>query len=656
MPYFSFNTIFKSCSTELYARYSSLVFTILFASFVSAQICPPNIDFEKGSFENWICYTGSVSAASGGNVITLNQSGGSVYNQHTMFSSGQAGLTDPYGGFPINCPNGSGYSIKLGNDQGGGLAEGISYEFTIPANKNTYSLIYHYAVVFEDPNHQAFQQPRLELEISNKTDNLIIDCSSFTFYPIGSSLPGFMKSPIRVSTADIWYKDWSAVTINLNGYAGKTIRLFFKTADCTFTRHFGYAYIDVNSECSDEFVGASYCTDDTLVNVIAPYGYQQYTWFNSNFSTSIGTQQIVTIKPPPPVGTTVAVEVVPYSGYGCLDTLYARLLDTLQIRANAGNDIKTCNLVPVQIGSTPKPGLVYRWSPTTGLSNPTIANPRAGPANNTTYVQTVSSAGGGCVSTDTVVVFASLIDISIQVLGKQSFCITSKDSAVLVVQYTDSIQWFFNAVPIRGATKTKFKANQSGSYYALLFNSKGCVVNTATKTVIIESPKPGIRYPTQNAALNIPLQLNARTIGNSVIWDPPTFLDNSEIINPIFNGTTDKEYTISINTINGCNTVDTQMIRVFKEINFYVPTVFTPNNDGLNDFLKPLAAGIKEFKYFRIYNRWGQLLFDLKSNSRGWDGRFKGLPQSTQTVVWIAEGIGLDNKNYRQKGTTILVR
>ena len=52
----------------------------------------------------------------------------------------------------------------------------------------------------------------------------------------------------------------------------------------------------------------------------------------------------------------------------------------------------------------------------------------------------------------------------------------------------------------------------------------------------------------------------------------------------------------------------------------------------------------------------GAIIFDLKSNSRGWDEKFKGLHQSTQTVVWIAEGIGLDNKNYRQKGTTVLVR
>src|SRR5207253_10017978 len=168
--------------------------------------------------------------------------------RHTMYSS-NSGLMDPYGGFPVNCPNGSGHSIRLGNNMGGGEAEGISYEFAIPANRNVYSLMYYYAVVFQDPNHQQFQQPRMVVEITDLTDNTVIDCSSFTFIPYGTVLPGFFISPISGDDGTpIWSKTCSAVTINLNGHAGHRIQLFFKTADCTFRRHFGYAYIDVNSE------------------------------------------------------------------------------------------------------------------------------------------------------------------------------------------------------------------------------------------------------------------------------------------------------------------------------------------------------------------------------------------------------------------------
>lgn len=293
-----------------------------FTNFAAGQICPPNIDFESGTFNRWRCYVGGTAAINNQNVISLSEVGPDP-GRHQMLTLTYPGDVDPYGGFPVNCPNGSGYSIKLGNDQAETQAEGISYEFTIPTNQNEYSLIYNYAVVFEDPNHEHFQQPRMEIEILNVTDNYVIDCSSFAFIPLGSGLPGFFESPITISTAPIWCKDWTAVSVNLDGLAGKTIRLFFKTADCTFRRHFGYAYIDVNTECNSEFVGATYCPDDTAVVVNAPYGYESYKWFNNSFTQVLGNQQSIRFEPPPPTGTRIAVEMTPYAGYGCLDTLYA---------------------------------------------------------------------------------------------------------------------------------------------------------------------------------------------------------------------------------------------------------------------------------------------------------------------------------------------
>jgi gliding motility-associated-like protein len=617
--------------------------------------CPPNIDFENGTFDNWTCYIGAAQAINGQNVLSLTNSNGPVFNRHTMYNN-PTNAVDPYGGFPVSCPNGSGHSIRLGNDMGGGQAEGISYEFTIPANQDVYSLIYHYAVVFQDPNHQPFQQPRLEIEITNVTDNEIIYCSSFTFYPYGSLLPGFFISPIQVDTTNIWCKDWSAVSINLNGNAGKTIRLFFKTGDCTFTRHFGYAYIDVNSECNSEFVGATYCPDDAFVNVTAPFGYQSYTWFNNDFSQVLGNLQSIMFLPPPPVGTTIAVEVVPYFGYGCLDTLYAVLLDTLTIISNAGRDTLSCNQNPVPIGANPKPGHIYSWSPAAGLSDPNIANPRASPSVTTVYVLTTRNAGGGCADTDTVVVEASIIDTSITLLGKAAYCINTGDSAVLLIRPTNNIQWYKDNSIISGANQPRYKVTQSGNYYAVLTNSRGCIVNTSVKNILIESPRPGITYPVQYAVENYPQQLQARTFGTSVEWSPPAFLSSSTSLVPTFTGNTDKLYTIAITTASGCLTVDTQLVKVFKEVKFYVPSGFTPNNDGLNDYLKPLAVGIKEMKYFRVYNRWGQLVFDLKNDSRGWDGKIKGKLQPTQTVVWMAAGIGIDNRTYIQKGTCVLIR
>jgi gliding motility-associated-like protein len=624
---------------------------------INAQDCPPNIDFEQGNFNGWTCYTGTGNVVNGQNVLNLSNSGGPIPGRHTLYAA-NSGEVDEFGGFSVNCPNGSGYSIRLGNSQAGGEAEGISYEFTIPDNQPVYSLIYHYAVVFQDPNHQEYEQPRMVTEITNVTDNTIISCASFTFIPYGSILPGFFESPNPIDNTPIWCKDWSAVSINLDGMAGKTIRLFFKTSDCTFRRHFGYAYIDVNSECSSEFTGATYCPDDTAVNVTAPYGYQNYTWFNNTFTQVLGTSQTLHFNPPPPPGTTFAVELVPYSGYGCLDTLYANMVDTLKLKANAGLDGLSCNNNSITIGAISKPGVNYSWSPVTWLSNPNISNPKANPSVNTEYELTVRSDGGGCLNKDTVVVKASVIDSSLQMTGKSLFCINTGDSAVLTVKPTNNIQWFRNGGTIFGANQVRYKVNQSGLYYAELGNSDGCTITTRSEEIVIESPRPGITYPLQYAIIDIPAELQARTFGISVSWDPSTYLNNPAIANPLFTASAELEqlYSITIKTAAGCTTVDKQLVKVIKEVQVYVPTAFTPDNNGLNDYMLPIMLGIKELKYFRIYNRGGQLVYDHHPNQPGWDGKIGGLPQSTGVFVWMFQGLGWDKKLHTQKGTVALIR
>ena len=116
-----------------------------------------------------------------------------------------------------------------------------SYTFTIPPGQNQFNLIYYYAVVFQGPPHQDYQQPRMVIDINNITDGGKIACSSFEFfYSINNpNLPGFFLSTNPQGPTQVWCKDWAATTIKLDGYAGKTIQLFFKTADCTPTGHFG---------------------------------------------------------------------------------------------------------------------------------------------------------------------------------------------------------------------------------------------------------------------------------------------------------------------------------------------------------------------------------------------------------------------------------
>jgi gliding motility-associated-like protein len=459
-----------------------------------------------------------------------------------------------------------------------------------------------------------------------------------------------------ISNAPIWCKDWTAVSVNLDGLAGKTIRLFFKTADCTFRRHFGYAYIDVNSECSGEFTGAAYCPDDTAIVVNAPFGYQSYKWFNNTFTQVLGNEQTIRFAPPPPAGTRIAVELTPYDGYGCLDTLFANLIDTLTTVANAGGDTASCNHMAVQIGAKPRPGLVYRWSPATGLSDPGISNPFANPASTTTYTLTVSSIGGGCVNTDDVIVKQSSVDSTLTIDGKLLFCEGFGDSCVLKIPPQANIQWYNNNGAIPGANQPSYKVLKSGTYHALIANNDGCKLTTTPKQVVIDKAKPGVIYPLQYAVTGLPLQLNARPFGISAVWSPAVHLDDPVSYTPTFTSTIDQAYTIEIKTNSGCVTIDRQLVKIIPSIEIFVPTAFTPNNDGLNDYLKPALRGIKELRYFKVFNRWGQLIYESRTEEPGWNGMINGIPQATQVFVWTAEGTGVDGKTHFRKGTTTLLR
>jgi gliding motility-associated-like protein len=109
--------------------------------------------------------------------------------------------------------------------------------------------------------------------------------------------------------------------------------------------------------------------------------------------------------------------------------------------------------------------------------------------------------------------------------------------------------------------------------------------------------------------------------------------------------------------LQGCRDSAFILIKVFKnQPVVFVPTGFTPNNDGRNDILRPIAVGIRDIDYFSIYNRWGQLMFTTRKNGEGWNGRTNGVLQSSGTFVWMVKAIDYLGNPYFQKGTSSLIR
>ncbi|MER3498527.1 MAG: PKD domain-containing protein, partial [Chitinophagaceae bacterium] len=115
-------------------------------------------------------------------------------------------------------------------------------------------------------------------------------------------------------------------------------------------------------------------------------------------------------------------------------------------------------------------------------------------------------------------------------------------------------------------------------------------------------------------------------------------------------------YHLTVQSDAGCVATDSVKITVFAKAAIYVPSAFTPNNDGLNDLLLPKYAGMKELKFFKVFNRWGQQVFYTTDMSKGWDGMLNGKPQPTGSYVWVVNAVDVDGKLHMLKGTIIIIR
>jgi gliding motility-associated-like protein len=121
---------------------------------------------------------------------------------------------------------------------------------------------------------------------------------------------------------------------------------------------------------------------------------------------------------------------------------------------------------------------------------------------------------------------------------------------------------------------------------------------------------------------------------------------------------TETLYTVSLTASNtGCQATTTETLKVLSACIIAVPSAFTPNSDGLNDYLYPLNAIKAENLDFKVFNRWGQLIFHSKDWRQKWDGRVNGIMQATGVYIWMLDFTHKDTRQkYSMRGTTTLIR
>ncbi|SHF88267.1 gliding motility-associated C-terminal domain-containing protein [Cnuella takakiae] len=150
-------------------------------------------------------------------------------------------------------------------------------------------------------------------------------------------------------------------------------------------------------------------------------------------------------------------------------------------------------------------------------------------------------------------------------------------------------------------------------------------------------------------------QLHARPFGTAYQWLPATGLSAPNAASTEVRVQQDQEFTVKVTENTGCVVVDRVKVRVFEQGGLYVPNAFSPNGDGRNDQLRVIGPGLK-LKFFRVFNRFGQIMFETADASRGWDGTFRGTPQPEDTYVWVLMAEKKDGSPLEGKGFVIITR
>lgn len=345
---------------------------------------------------------------------------------------------------------------------------------------------------------------------------------------------------------------------------------------------------------------------------------------------------------------------------GCLTTLTTLVPLGSNFTMTAQSDKTICEGTSTQLQLISN-ATVYSWSPTTGLSDPTIANPVANPTVTTQYI--VTATLGRCSSEDTVIVNVNAAPIPNA--GPDGFICYGQTYQLQGsggVQYTWSPATFLDdptiADPVSSPT-----ANVTYTLTEII-DALGCrSLTTDEMTVDVTPPIKVKTFPYDSIGYpGAQFQLLATTNDSDVInysWTPAWGLSNSNIADPIVSVGAigdDVTYQVTASTIAGCKGEGYVRVRVYKGPDIYVVTGFTPNGDGKNDRFIPFPVGVKQLKYFRVFNRWGQLIYSTSNLHEGWDGKLSGRDQPTGVYVWMAEAITDDNRVITKKGTVTLIR
>ncbi len=342
-----------------------------------------------------------------------------------------------------------------------------------------------------------------------------------------------------------------------------------------------------------------------------------------------------------PASTTDYVLTVT-NGFGCSDVDTVNILvHSLPLITTYGDSGMYCPNIPLQMGASG--GEEYSWSPTMGLDSASFSDPMVVIDTTTTFVVMVTDSNG-CSDMASLTIVISDIEAN---FSYNDICIgqTILFEDLSVGSIND---WLWDL------GNNTFTTNQNPTYDILLegdypitlmvTDSLGCI-DSITDTVVVTDDIMVSTVPKDTAViLGESVQIHVNSQGDVCSWSPEIYLDDPNVSSPIATPLEDLTYTVVCIDSNGCRGEDTVRIIVKDDCEFFIPDAFTPNGDQENDVAYLEGFCIDEIEW-KVFNRWGELVFETTDRKIGWDGSFQGKPAEVGSYATWAKITFLEKQN-----------
>ncbi len=453
--------------------------------------------------------------------------------------------------------------------------------------------------------------------------------NTYSWTPVtGLSNPN-IANPIAAPTVPTYY----VVAVGVNGCSKlKTDTVFVNVGT-----------LPVISTLNDTLI----CNIDTLQ--LTTTGTGSFVW-SPNYMISSTTVASPLVSPDVPTWYHVRLT----DAIGCFsdDSVFVDVKD--KVTLNAGPDTTICRTDGFKLTTTGD-ALHYIWTPNTYLSYDTLMRPFTRPLSSITYH--VIGNIGKCQSDDYIsikVVPYPATNAGPDQIVCPGFPVQLNASGGSHYFWTPAT--FLTNRNIPNPVAVNPTANIQ--YIVTVTDTLGCpkpVSDTVWARVY-----PAVRADAGPSDTTVvegePLFLHASG-GATYLWSPTTWLNDPNISNPVSLPLNNIKYVVEVTSLNGCRSADSINILLYKmDPDMYVPTAFTPNGNGVNDVLRPILLGMKSLIYFKVFNRFGEMVFSTTEIGKGWDGKIAGKGQDPGTFVWEAEGVTYKGVVKKKKGYAVLIR